>query len=189
MQTTITATEAASTAHVSIRTIRTWCRNGQLHAVKAHGRWAIRTSAVARLLCPTTDRPRRGEHLRQQSGRAARRTTARRLARATSREYRIPLIGHHQRARIALTNSGHVLARDYLFSLDLDVEFIEEYESAFGRAVAKAYRAAHNAEPDTRGLVILHGRLWHCARYTDIRDLHAGACAYARTRGLFETVA
>lgn len=189
MQTTITATEAASTAHVSIRTIRTWCRNGQLAAVKSHGRWAIRYSVLAELLCPATDRPRAGQVSRQLPARGSRRLEARRTARATSREYRIPLIGHHQRARIALTNSGHVLARDYLFSLDLDVEFIEEYESAFGRAVAKAYRAAHNAEPDTRGLVILHGRLWHCARYTDIRDLHAGARRYARTADLFGLVA
>ena len=41
----------------------------------------------------------------------------------------------------------------------------------------------------TGGLVILHGRLWRVARYADITDLHAGARAYALTRGLFELVA
>lgn len=189
MQTTITATDAASTAHVSIRTIRTWCRNGQLHAVKSRGRWAIRLSAVARLLCPATDRPRRSECPRQMAPRAARRLEARRLARATSREYRIPLIGHHQRARIAAANAGHILARDYLFDLGMDIDDIEEFESAFGRKVAETYRKRHHAEPDSRGLVILHGRLWRTMRYTDVRDLHAGAAAYARTRSLFEAVA
>jgi hypothetical protein len=189
MNCTITATEAASTARTTVRQIRAWCRAGQLAAVKVRGRWAIRPSAVARLLCPASDRPSRGEHLRQQSGRVARRTDARCLARATSREYRIPLIGHHQRARLALANTGHLLARDYLFDLGMDIDDIEEFESAFGRRVAETYRKRHHVEPDARGLIVLHGRLWRCNRFSDSRDLHAGACAYARTRGLFEAVA
>jgi hypothetical protein len=186
---TITATETAATVRTSVRQVRAWCRSGQLPAVKAHGRWAIRVSAVARLLCPTTDRPRAGQVSRRLPARTARRCESRRLVRATSREYRIPLIGHHQRARIAAANAGHVLCRDYLFDLGMDIDDIEEFESAFGRKVAQTYRERHHAEPDARGLVILHGRLWHTMRYTDIRDLHAGACAYARTRGLFAAVA
>lgn len=186
---TITATEAAATAHASVHTVRAWCRTGQLAAVKSHGRWVIRVSALARLLCPVADRLRHGEQQPQQDARGARRAEARRLARATSREYRIPLIARHERARIALANAGHLLARDYLFEVGMDIDDIEEFEGAFGRAVAKAYRASHHTEPDTRGLVVVHGRLWRVARYTDVTDLHRGACAYPRTRGLFEQVA
>jgi hypothetical protein len=98
-------------------------------------------------------------------------------------------MGQHQRARTALANAGHVTARDYLFDLGMDVEDIEEFESAFGRKCAEVYRSSHHAEPDTRGLVILHGRLWHVARYTDITDLHRGARAYARTADMFALVA
>lgn len=185
----LTTAEAAATAHASVRTVRTWCRTGQLAAVKRSGRWVVAPSALARLLCPATDRLERGVAARQATGRALRRANARRLARATSREFGIPLYGWHQRARIALANAGHTTARDYLFDLGLDVEDIEQYEAAFGRKVAEVYRQQHHAEPDTRGLVILHGRLWRVARYADITDLHAGARAYALTRGLFELVA
>jgi len=185
----LTATEAATAVHVTVRTVRAWCRTGQLRAVKVRGRWQVAPSSVARLLCPASDRPRRGEQCPALTGRAARRCAARRLARATSREFGIPLYGWHQRARIALANAGHTTARDYLFDLGLDVEDIEQYEAAFGRKVAEVYRQQHHAEPDTRGLVILHGRLWRVARYADITDLHAGARAYALTRGLFELVA
>lgn len=189
MQTTITATEAAITTRVTVRTVRAWCRTGQLDAVKVCGRWVIAPSAVARLLCPASDRLRRGVAGRQATGRAARRCESRRIARATSREFGIPLYGRHQRARIALANTGHTTARDYLFDLGMDVEDIEQYESAFGRKVAETYRASHHAEPDTRGLVILHGRLWHVARYTDTTDLHRGARQYARTADMFALVA
>lgn len=186
---TLTTAEAAATIHVTAHTIAAWCRTGRITAVKRGRRWAIAPRTVARLLCPTGDRPRTSELKPRQTGRTARRTTGRQLARATSRQYGIPLIGHHQRARIAAANTGHITARDYLFDLGCDVEFVEEYESAFGRKTAATYRTNRHAEPDTRGLVILHGRLWHVARYTDIRDLHAGARAYPRTADLFELVA
>ena len=192
MTITITTTEAATRAHVTTHTIRAWCRTGLLAAVKIGRRWAIRASALARLLRPTTDRPRRGQLAAPLTGRAARRAGGRELARATSREYRIPLIGHHQRTRIAAANAGHIVARDYLFSLDLDeldVDFIEEYESAFGRKTAETYRTNHHAEPDRRGLVVLHGRLWRTMRYADVADLHAGARAYKRTAELLALAA
>lgn len=178
---TITTTEAATRLHVTAHTIAAWCRTGAIAAVKVGRRWAIRVSAIARLICPTRDRLRAGDHQVPLTGRAARRAAARRLARATSREYRIPLIGQHQRARIAAANAGHIVARDYLFDLGLDVEFIEEYESAFGRATAKAYRANHHAEPEERGLVVLHGRLWRTMRYVDVADLEAGAREHKKT--------
>ena len=73
--------------------------------------------------------------------------------------------------------------------LGCDEAFIGKYESAFGRKVAATYRANHGSEPDKGGLVILRGRLWKTMRYSDIRDLHAGAAAYARTRDYFGTVA
>lgn len=187
--TTLTATEAATTARVNVRTVRAWCRTGQLAAVKRSGRWVVAPSALARLLCPATDCLERGVAVRQLTGRALRRAESRRLARATSRTYRTPLYGQHQRARIALANAGHTTARDYLFDLGLDVEDIEQYEAAFGRKVAEVYRQQHHAEPDTRGLVILHGRLQRVARYTDITDLRRGARAYARTADMFGLVA
>lgn len=185
----LTAAETAATLHTTVRTVRAWCRTGQLPAVKSGGRWAIAPSAVARVIRPATDRLRRGVAGRQSTGRAARRCEARALARTTSRTYRIPLMTRHQRARIALANAGHVTARDYLFDLGMDVEDIEQYEAAFGRKAAEAYRSSRHAEPDMRGLVVLHGRLWRVARYADITDLHRGARAYARTADMFGLVA
>ncbi len=187
MTTTITTAEAAASIHVTAHTVAAWCRKGLLAATKAGRRWAIAPSTVARLLCPVTDRQRAGVTGRQPTGRAGRRSAARQLARATSRTYRIPLISHHQRARIAAANTGHLLVRDYLFTLDMDVDDIEEFESAAGRKVAEVYRKAHRAEPDSRGLVILHGRLWRVMRYTAVADLVAGLRAYARTAHLIPT--
>ncbi len=187
MTTTITTAEAAAAIHVTAHTVAAWCRKGLLAASKAGRRWSIAPSTVARLLCPVTDRLPKGVAGRQLTGRAARRAAARQLARATSRQYGIPLIGHHQRARLAAANAGHLLVRDYLFALDMDVDDIEEYESAAGRKVAEVYRKAHHAEPDGRGLVILHGRLWRVMRYTAVADLVAGCRAYPRTAHLIPT--
>jgi hypothetical protein len=190
MTSTLTATEAATTAHVTVRTVRAWCRTGQLAASKRHGRWVIAPSAVARVVCPASDRPARGECVRRLTGRALRRCEARALARATSREYGTRVIGHQQRALIAAANTGHILVRDYLVGIGCDPEFVGKYESAAGRKIAATYRSNHGTEPDAHGgRVILRGRVWHVARYADIRDLHAGAAAYARTRGLFGLVA
>jgi hypothetical protein len=187
--TTLTATEAATAAHVTVRTVRAWCRTGQLVASKRHGRWVIAPSAVARVLCPASDRPRRGMMACRRDARATSRLVQRAAARRQAHEYGTRVIGHHQRARIACANSGYTVARDYLAAIGCDQEFIAKYESAFGRKVAETYRLTHDREPAYGGLVVMRGKLWTVYRYTDIRDLHAGAAAYARTRGLFELVA
>lgn len=189
MTVTITTTEAATRVHASVRTVRAWCRAGKIAARKAGRRWAITASSIARLLCPVADRLRKGVAARVLTGRALRRLTARRAARALATEHGTRVIGHQQRARIALANSGRVLARDYLTSLGLDDAFIAKYESAFGRKVAAEYRRTHSTEPEHGGLVILRGRVWHTMRYTDIADLEAGARAYARTAHLFDLAA
>lgn len=189
MTSTITTIETAAATHATVRTVRAWCRTGQLAAVKSHGRWVIRVSAVARLLCPVADRLRRGQVARSESARTAARRQDRQAARVVASEHGTRVIGHHQRARIAAANSGYVLARDYLLDLTGDEAFTAKYESAFGRKVAQTYRQNHGSDPLQGGLVVLRGRLWHTMRYTDITDLHRGACAYPRTRGLFEQVA
>jgi hypothetical protein len=94
---------------------------------------------------------------------------------------------HIQRALIAARNAGHTTARDYLTGLGLDAEFVDTYESAFGRATAKAFRATHGAEPDSNGAVLLRGRIWSTNRYADTTDLIAGALAYKRTAHLVTT--
>jgi excisionase family DNA binding protein len=189
MTSTITTAETAATMHATVRTVRAWCRTGQLAAHKVGGRWVIRVSSLARLLCPVSDRLRAGVAVRQLAARTLRRVASRRAARAMASEHGTHVIGHHQRARIAAANSGYALARDYLADMGLDAAFIAKYESAFGRKVAAVYRERHYAEPESGGIVVLRGRMWRCFRYADIRDLHAGAAQYARTRGLFELVA
>jgi excisionase family DNA binding protein len=184
MTQTRTTHEAATLLHTTAHTIATWCRTGLLTAVKTGRRWTIRTSTIARLIRPTTDRPHPGKHRAPRTSRAARRTAARTQARRTAIEHAARVIDHHQRARIACANSGRTLARDYLVSLGLDDEFIAKYESAFGRAVAKQYRATHHTEPEHGGRVILRGRIWHTMKYTDVTDLEAGARAYKRTAHL-----
>ncbi|MEU4051297.1 hypothetical protein AB0F09_19120 [Streptomyces olivaceus] len=41
-------TTAATTAHVTVATIRTWCRNGVVTATKQAGRWTIDSVSLAR---------------------------------------------------------------------------------------------------------------------------------------------
>lgn len=41
-------TAAATEAHVTVATIRTWCRHGVIAAVKMAGRWVIDTASLAR---------------------------------------------------------------------------------------------------------------------------------------------
>lgn len=40
-------TSAADEAHVTVATIRTWCRNGVIAATKTAGRWVIDTASLA----------------------------------------------------------------------------------------------------------------------------------------------
>ena len=44
---TITTAAAASEAHVTVATIRTWCRRGVVAAVKSAGRWLIEAASLA----------------------------------------------------------------------------------------------------------------------------------------------
>lgn len=181
MTASITTAETAARVHLSVRTVRAWCRTGRLPAVKSHGRWAIAPSAVARLLCPASDRPRKGEHAPVPTGRTARRQFARAEARRVAGTHRARVVGHVDRARIAAATAGYFLCRDYLAGLGFDAEFVSRYESAFGREVAKQYRINHGCEPDNGGMVVLRGRLWRANRYRDVADLLAGARAYKRT--------
>lgn len=41
-------TTAATQAHVTVTTIRTWCRNGVIAAAKSAGRWIINSASLAR---------------------------------------------------------------------------------------------------------------------------------------------
>lgn len=46
MTTTITTAAAAHQAHVTVSTIRSWCRTGAVAAVKTGRRWAIDTASL-----------------------------------------------------------------------------------------------------------------------------------------------
>lgn len=46
--TALTTTAAATQAHVTTATIRTWCRRGAIAAIKTAGRWIIDASSLAR---------------------------------------------------------------------------------------------------------------------------------------------
>jgi excisionase family DNA binding protein len=48
MDATITTATAAHQAHVTASTIRTWCRNGIITAVKTGRRWAVDAASLAR---------------------------------------------------------------------------------------------------------------------------------------------
>ncbi|MGA5820789.1 hypothetical protein ACPC54_23350 [Kitasatospora sp. NPDC094028] len=52
--TTVTTTNAATQAGVTVATIRTWCRTGAIAATKRAGRWAIDAASLAyRIKLPT----------------------------------------------------------------------------------------------------------------------------------------
>jgi hypothetical protein len=48
MTATATTAQAATTAGVTVATIRTWCRKGVIAATKTGGRWVITTTSLAR---------------------------------------------------------------------------------------------------------------------------------------------
>lgn len=55
-------TTAATQAHVTVATIRTWCRNGVITATKQAGRWIIDTASLAaRIAIGALKRPARKE--------------------------------------------------------------------------------------------------------------------------------
>ncbi|MFD7507898.1 helix-turn-helix domain-containing protein [Streptomyces sp. NPDC059853] len=56
MTDTITTTQAAATARVTVATIRAWCRTGVIAATKTAGRWVIEAASLARRLQIARDR-------------------------------------------------------------------------------------------------------------------------------------
>lgn len=51
---TMDTTAAATEAHVTIATVRTWCRTGVVTATKRAGRWAIDAASLARRIAIAT---------------------------------------------------------------------------------------------------------------------------------------
>lgn len=86
---------------------------------------------------------------------------------------------HCRRALLACANHGRMTAEQYLAGIGFPEP--ERYASAFGRTVAKAYRASHGAEPYRGCLADINGRLHRCFGYADVADLYAGALVYKRT--------
>lgn len=87
-------------------------------------------------------------------------------------------VTHVKRAAVANRNHGQLTVRAALASTGIDEAWINRFESAAGRAVAKAYRTAHHAEPAT-GAIIRNGRIWRVMRY-GAADLLAGLVSYKR---------
>ena len=123
---------------------------------------------------------RKGQNRPLLSGRADRRFVARSEARAFARSHGMRVIGHVQRATVAASRQGWLFAGDYARQLGLDPRF----DSAFGKAVRKAYVENHDVEPDRGGKTIVNGRIRATFRYSNPLDLAAGALAYTRTRDL-----
>jgi hypothetical protein len=129
---------------------------------------------------------RKGTNRPALTGRAARRADQRATDRAFAVEHGMRVIGHHERARAAASRGGFLFAGDYLRTLGLPDA--DRYSSAFGTAVAQAYRTNHGVGPDRRGLTIVNGRLRPTFRYHNPLDLVAGALAYKRTAELVLTL-
>lgn len=191
MTRTLDTAAAARLAGTAVRTIRDWCRRGLVAAVKTGHRWTVRLASLLRRLNAgrpaVTDRLRAGEQSPVRTGRAGRRYEARHAARVEAAQRRTrdenPKRGarpatHVQRA-VCLASPG-MTARAYLLAIGCDETFVARYESAFGRVVAKVYREAHGCESERVARVVLRGRVWSAFSY-DVKDLYAGALAYART--------
>lgn len=74
---------------------------------------------------------------------------------------------HVQRAIAAYRNRSVLTADGYLAAAGASRALIAKYRSAFGRAAAKAYRAATSSEPTQSGWAIAHGRLLPVFAYQD----------------------
>jgi hypothetical protein len=123
---------------------------------------------------------RKGQSRPALTGRTLRRHEQRAHARTEQRPGR-PVIGHRDRAIVAArnTNAGLMTAGEYLRGIGFPEADL--YASAFGRAVAKTYRANHNTEPK-RIYAAVNGRIRRSQfGYADAADLLAGAYVYSRT--------
>lgn len=180
MTRTLDTAAAARLAGTTVRTIRAWCRRQAVAATKVGRRWMVELSSLLRRLNAARPRPadrlRAGERPVVRTGRALRRYEARHAARGG----RHRAVGHRERALILEANAGRTTALAYLLAIGFPEA--ERYASAFGREVAKQYRATHGVDPYSGCLVVVHGRMQHVFGYDDLADLYAGAYSYARTR-------
>ncbi len=186
MISTLTATEAATLAGITVAAVRGLCRTGAVEAAKVSGRWQVVTSSLLhRLNRPVrrpADRLRKGDAVPQRSGRAACRAEARAKARALARKHGMRVITHVHRAHVAAHNAGLLLAGQFLTDLTGDRQFAATYGSAFGKACKAEYKRSHDgAEPAQDGLCIAGGRVRPAHNYGSDLDLIAGARAYKRT--------
>jgi hypothetical protein len=80
-------------------------------------------------------------------------------------------------------SAGMVLARRYLTGRGIDQGFADRYGSAFGRAAAKAYRAAHGVEP-RKAWSLVSGKWRRVNGYlpADTAVLDEAFTTYPRTR-------
>lgn len=180
MTRTLNTAAAARLAGTTVRTIRTWCQRQAVAATKVGRRWFVELSSLLRRLNAARPRVtgwlRAGERPAVRVGRTLRRYEARHAARSTGHR----LIGHHDRALIAVANAGRITAVEYLLAIGFPEA--ERYASAFGRAVAAQYRKSHGEDPYDACLVVVRGRIHRVFGYEAIEDLQAGAYSYARTR-------
>lgn len=185
MTRTLDTAAAARLAGTTTATIRNWCRQGRVAAVKVGRRWTVKLSSLLRRLNGELPRLagwlRTGEWVPVRFGRSLRRYEGRHAARIAARtaEHPYRVTGHHERAVCAAANAGHTLAIEYLLSIGFPEA--ERFASAFGREVAKQYRATHGTDPYKGCLVVVRGRMTRCYGY-NITDLVTGAYAYKRTR-------
>lgn len=194
MTRTLDTATAARLAGTTVRTIRTWCRRGAVAAAKFGRRWIVQLGSLLHHLNAArpavADRLRPGVLVRVPTGRAGHRYEARHAARAEAKHRRTRAASPRPGARpathvqwaLCLASTG-TTARDYLFSLGCDEQFVTRYEAAFGRACAKVFREAHGCDPERTARVLLRGRVWSVFAY-DEKGLYAGALAYPRTATL-----
>lgn len=119
---------------------------------------------------------------------------ARSIATATSRRANRTRIGSFNTvtrryavldAYVARRNAGIVTAGQYLKALTSDDGFAAMYDSPFGKAIKKAYKALHGEDPAKIRLVTEHRRLHRAIGYRiDEPALKIAVASYPRTADL-----
>lgn len=88
-------------------------------------------------------------------------------------------------AYVARRNAGIVTAGQYLAILTGDAEFSAAYDSPFGKAIKKAYKALHGEDPAKIRLVTEHRRIHRAIGYRiDEPALAIATQTYPRTAAL-----
>lgn len=82
----------------------------------------------------------------------------------------------------AVLNGSRLTVSRYLAMRRMPADFIAQYASAFGRATAKAYRAANDGAAPAQGWTVRGGKLRPANVYRDTTALDAAFATYARTR-------